>query len=86
MAHYQQITAELPTATVTGSFSLPMSEGYFWWVKETVADLMGCDADDVDEIETDDGDMLTVRGEIVGRCYLGSQKHEAPVALAQAAE
>jgi hypothetical protein len=36
------------------------------WVVLAVATNMSCDEGDVDEIETDNGDRITVKGEIVG--------------------
>lgn len=44
--------------------------GYFdcWnWICETVADEFECSADDVDCIETDDGDLITALGVPVAR-------------------
>lgn len=54
------------------------------WVVLAVATNMSCDADDVDEIETDDGDKLTVKGEIVGYRTWGLERPR--VELLQAAE
>jgi hypothetical protein len=80
------VTVELPNGVMLARAEFSeRSPSYFWWVKEAVAKHFECDADDVDEIETDEGDRLTVKGQIVGRCYLGAQKHE-PVAHLMAAE
>lgn len=37
--------------------------GDIWeWIRETVADELGCHVDDVGSLETDDGDVVTVEG------------------------
>lgn len=85
MNRTQEVTISLPNATITGSFALPLTRNVFGWVRETVAHHMDCSEDEVDEIETDEGDRITVRGQIVGHCELGFRKDE-PAPLMQAAE
>jgi hypothetical protein len=81
-----QVTVELPNGMMLARTAFDRSTtSYFWWVKEAVARHFECAEDDVDEVETDDGDMLTVKGEIVARCFIGNRRHE-PVAMLQAAE
>ena len=37
------------------------------WVRAAVAEHLDCDPDDVAEVETEDGDLITVRGEPAAR-------------------
>lgn len=55
-------------------FSAPAWGEVWGWVVSNVATNMSCNEDDVDEIETDDGDRITVRGEIVGYRTMGLER------------
>lgn len=54
-------TGKVFACTIVGFFDA-------WnWIRETVADEFECSVDDVDCIETDDGDLITVLGVPVAR-------------------
>jgi len=49
------------TISAAGGFS-PWDGSRWRWIAAAVADRYGCDPEDVDFLETDDGDQVSARG------------------------
>jgi hypothetical protein len=71
--------------SVIASTSCEWSPGGKWgWIARSFADDFGCMPDEVSILETENGDLITVKGEPVG--YVIDELRQARQAYAEAAE
>jgi len=56
--------------STTSQSSLTLGIGRWPWVQDVIAEEFNCDEDDIASSETDDGDVITVRGEPVAQLFV----------------